>query len=119
MCGGGSLAAAIEASLETLPSHSSRFAKACGVLREVPEPRCALSQVTLEPSERTTLVLGRAALRVQLDELEGILERELRKLTSRIFGHPEGSALDRSAEADVRVRLRRQERMFPYPLSKR
>jgi hypothetical protein len=37
-------------------------------------------------------------LRVEVDELEQILEREIRELTRCVLGQPEGAALDRSAE---------------------
>ena len=46
-------------------------------LREVLEPRRALSQVPLEPAQRRLLVLRRAALGVEVDELQRILERRL------------------------------------------
>jgi hypothetical protein len=36
-----------------------------------------------------------------MDELESVLERQVRELAGSVLGHPEGSALDRSAEADV------------------
>jgi hypothetical protein len=47
-----------------------------------------------------------------VDELERVLEREVRELARSILGEPERSALDRSAEADVRVGLGGQDRMF-------
>jgi hypothetical protein len=47
-----------------------------------------------------------------MDELQNILEREIRQLASRVLGQPESAALDRSAEADVRVGLGGHERMF-------
>jgi len=47
-----------------------------------------------------------------VDELEGILERKVRELASGVLGHPEGSALDCSAEADVGMGFRRHERML-------
>ena len=43
--------------------------------------------------------------RIEVDELERILEGELRKLPRRILGQPERPALDRSAKADMGVRL--------------
>jgi hypothetical protein len=49
-----------------------------------------------------------------VDELQEILEWEVRKLAGRVPSQPEGSALDRAAEADVSVGLRRHERMFPH-----
>jgi len=39
------------------------------------EPRRALSQIPLEPPHRCTLVLRRSALRVEMDELQRVLER--------------------------------------------
>ena len=47
-----------------------------------------------------------------MDELQRVLKRQVRKLASGVLGQPECSALDRSAETDMRVRLRGQERMF-------
>jgi hypothetical protein len=52
-----------------------------------------------------------------VDELQGVLEREVRELACRVFSQPEGSALDRSPEADVGVGLGGQERMFSRPRS--
>ena len=47
-----------------------------------------------------------------MDELQRILERQVRELASGVLGQPQCSAFDRSAEADVSVRLCGQERMF-------
>ena len=47
-----------------------------------------------------------------MDELKRVLERKVRKLACSVLGHPESSALDRSAEADMGIGLRSQERMF-------
>jgi len=44
-------------------------------LSEVLKPRRALGQVSLKPSHRGLLVLRRSALRVQVDELERVLEQ--------------------------------------------
>jgi hypothetical protein len=44
-------------------------------------------------------MVRRAALAVQMVKLEGVCERKIRQLTSGVLGHPQGSALDRSAEA--------------------
>ena len=60
------------------------------------------------------LVLRRPALGVEVDELERVLERQVRELASCVLGEPECTALDRSAEADVRVRLGGHERMFSF-----
>ncbi len=46
-----------------------------------------------------------------MHELQRVLERQVRKLASSVLGQPQRSALDRSAEADVRVGLGGQERM--------
>jgi len=54
-----------------------------------------------------------------MDELEGILERQARKLPSGILGHPQCSTLDRSAEADVGMGFRCHEQMFAWPLESR
>ena len=72
------------------------------------EPRRAFSDVTLEPPQSRLLVVRRPALRVEMDEL-GVLEREGRELAGRVLGEPQCAALDRSAEANVRVRLGGQE----------
>jgi ATP-dependent DNA ligase len=55
---------------------------------------------------------SRSALGVQVDELQCVLEREVRELAGRVLGHPQSSALDRSAEAHMGVRLGGQERML-------
>jgi hypothetical protein len=44
--------------------------------------------------------------------LEGVLKRKARQLASGVLGHPESSALDRTAEADVSMSFRRHEHMF-------
>jgi hypothetical protein len=71
-----------------------------------------LTDELLEPSHRRLLVLRRSLLRVEPHELECVLERKVRELTRGVLGHPKRAALDRAAEADVGVRLRRHERMF-------
>jgi hypothetical protein len=38
-----------------------------------------------------------------MDELERVLERQVRDLASGVFSEPECSALDGATEADVRV----------------
>ena len=47
-----------------------------------------------------------------MDELQRVLERQVRELAGGVLGQPQSSALDRSAEPDVRVGLGGQERMF-------
>ena len=47
-----------------------------------------------------------------MHELERILQRQIEGFASGILGHPERSALDRSAEAVVRARLGGHEHMF-------
>jgi hypothetical protein len=47
-----------------------------------------------------------------MDELQGVFKWKVRKLASRVLSSPQRPSLDRSAEADVGVRLRGQERMF-------
>jgi hypothetical protein len=54
-----------------------------------------------------------------MDELQRILERQVVELASRILGHPEGTALDRSAESHLCAGLRRHERMFPQQKMRR
>jgi hypothetical protein len=76
-------------------------------LCEVPEPGRAFGQVPLKPAHRRLLVLRRSALRVELHELQGILERQVRQLAGCVLREPECSALDRTAEADLGVRVRR------------
>jgi len=63
------------------------------------EPRRALSQVSLEPSHRSPLVLGRSALGVEVDELQSVLEWDIWQLARGILGHLQSSALDRTTEA--------------------
>src|SRR5262249_44535353 len=81
-------------------------------LREVLQPGRALADVALEPAHRRLLVLRRSALGVQVDELERVLEREVRQLAGGVLCQPQRAALDRPAEADLGVRLRGHERMF-------
>ena len=52
-----------------------------------------------------------------MDELQRVLERQVRELAGGVLGQPEGSALDRSAEADVSMGLGGQERMFACVIS--
>jgi hypothetical protein len=40
-----------------------------------------------------------------MDELQRVLERQVRELAGGVLGQPEGSALDSAAEADVSMRL--------------
>ena len=47
-----------------------------------------------------------------MHELQCALERQVRELAGGVLGKPECPALDRPAEADVRVRLGGRERMF-------
>lgn len=49
-----------------------------------------------------------------MDELQRVLEREVRQLASGVLGHPQRPALDRPTEADVSVGLRGHERMFSW-----
>jgi len=51
-------------------------------LREVLESGRALGQVPLEPPQSCSLELRRSALRIEVDELEGVLERKVRELAS-------------------------------------
>ena len=52
-----------------------------------------------------------------MHELQRVLEWQVWKFAGGVLSQPQSSALDRSAEADVRVRLDGQERMFS-PLTK-
>ena len=47
-----------------------------------------------------------------MDELKRIPKGQVRELAGGVLGQPQRSALDRSAEGDVGVRLGGQERMF-------
>lgn len=76
------------------------------------EPRIGLRDATLEPAHRRLLVLRRSPLRVEMDELDQILKREVREFASGVFSQPQCSSLDCSLEPDVSVGLRGQERMF-------
>lgn len=80
--------------------------------REGLEPARAFGQVTLKPAQRSTLVLRRSALGIEVHELESVLERELGHLACDVLGHPECPPLDRAAEPDVRMRFRCHEHMF-------
>ncbi len=57
-------------------------------LRERLERGRGLGQVPLEPPHRRLLVLRRPALGVEVDELQRVLERQVRELARCIFGHP-------------------------------
>ena len=48
-----------------------------------------------------------------MDELQRVRKRGVRELASGVLSHPQGSALDGSAEANAGVRLGGHERMFP------
>ena len=56
-----------------------------------------------EPPPPSGFVLRRAALGVEVDQLERILELASSGARARVLGHPQGPALDRAAEADVGV----------------
>jgi hypothetical protein len=71
------------------------------------EPGLVLREVALEPAHSGALVLRRTTLSVEVDELERVLERKVRQLTGGILSSPECSALDRTAEANMRVRRSR------------
>jgi hypothetical protein len=47
-----------------------------------------------------------------MDELQGVLEREVRELARGVLRQPERTSLDRSAEADAGARVSCHERMF-------
>jgi hypothetical protein len=79
----------------------------------MPKPRRTLNEVSLEPAQSCPLELRRPTLGVQTDELESVLERQVRQLAGRVLGHPQCATLDRTAEADVGICFRRHERMFP------
>jgi hypothetical protein len=81
-------------------------------LGDVPQTRRSLGEIANEPPPRRRLSLRGATLEVEMHELQRVLERQVRELAGGVLGHPEGSALDCSAEADVRVGLGGHERMF-------
>jgi hypothetical protein len=76
-----------------------------GKLGEVLKPGRAFRQVALEPAQRRPFVLRRAALGVQADKLERVLKREGSEARGRRPRPSTAPAFDRSAKADVRVRL--------------
>ena len=84
----------------------------CGYLGEVPKPRRTFGQIPLEPAKRSSFVLRRSAFRIQMDELQRVLEWQAREFAGGVLGQPQSATLDRSAEADVRMWLGGQERMF-------
>jgi hypothetical protein len=45
-----------------------------------------------------------------MDELQSVVERQVRQFASCVLGHPKGTSLDRAAEADLSLRLRGHER---------
>jgi hypothetical protein len=73
-----------------------------------------LGEVALKPSPCCRFELRRAALGIKVDELQSVLERELRHLAGGVLGGPERAAFDSSAEASIGVTLRSHERMFPH-----
>jgi hypothetical protein len=97
-----------------------RIARAYGVYGHnsvTPRPKgpdCSGIRVAGRPPPTSTASGGGlpAWKPVEVDEPERILEREIRQLAGGVLGHPERTALDRSAEANLTVRLRSQERMF-------
>jgi len=50
-----------------------------------------------------------------MHKLQRVLERQIRELAGGVLGQPQRPALDRTAEADVRVWLRGHEHMFAQP----
>jgi hypothetical protein len=70
--------------------------------REALERRLLFEEIALEPPQRRSFVLWRSAFGVELDELAGFLQRQLRQLARCILRAPEVPAFDRAAEANVR-----------------
>jgi hypothetical protein len=52
------------------------------------------------------------AFAVQVDELERVFERQVRQLARGVLSHPQRSALDSAAEADLSMTFRSHKRMF-------
>ena len=59
-----------------------------GDVSEVPQPWRALGEIALEPAHRRLFVLRRAALRVEMDELQEVFQRQVRELASSVLGQP-------------------------------
>jgi hypothetical protein len=47
-----------------------------------------------------------------VDELERVFERQVRQLARGVLSHPQRSALDSAAEADLSMTFRSHKRMF-------
>ena len=65
-------------------AHAQREMRRC----EVGQARLALREVPLEPPQGRLLILRAVWLRVQVDELQGVLERQLRDLPGGVLGTP-------------------------------
>ena len=73
-----------------------------------------------EETRDDALIAGRIICTIDLarretHELQRVLERQVQKLAGGVLGQPQCSALDRSAEADVRLRLHGAERIGLMP----
>jgi hypothetical protein len=92
--------------------------ESCHDLRDVGYFRRAFSEIPLQPFDRCALELRRAALAVEVHELQSILERELPHLPGGVLGGPEVSMLKRALEPRLDVALRGHEHMFAETLTR-
>jgi hypothetical protein len=75
--------------VETAARHSGRQGSPTAVpyaMRHTFQAGRALGQIAQEPPPRCRLELRRAALGVEMDQLERVLEQELGHVAGRIFG---------------------------------
>jgi hypothetical protein len=79
---------AIRAVSKTESALRLTFRKARRDLREVLKPGGAFGQVPLEPAHGGALELWWAALRIQMDELERVLERKAGEVASSVLSGP-------------------------------
>jgi hypothetical protein len=88
--------------------------QAPGDLRHITEGRSTFTEVARETAPGGWPEPRRAPFGAQVDELERACERQVRELTGPRLCEPECSTLERPTEANLGVRLRGQERMFPW-----
>jgi hypothetical protein len=82
-------------------------------LRHVLQTGRPLRQIANEPPPRGRLELRRSPLTVEVDELERVRERQVRKLPRSVLGQPQRPTLDRASETHLSVGVGGHvERMF-------
>ena len=86
-----------------------------GDLGDVGQRRAPFGQVARQVPERRPLVLRVALLRVQLDELAGLRERDERDLERSLLGGSEVPGREGALESRAGMALRGHEHTFSHP----